>query len=143
MKAHNSIKSTFVTSMVAYAPTEDVEEGEKAKYVSALNRTVARVPAREHAFVLTNANDRTEEMRERRGSKPRDGGRLWPRRAQRERQTTATLRRRQQTRSSEHFLLHPPKWRILHVPKHQSRQGPSVARLHSDETGRPSTGPLR
>ena len=59
LKTRISIKSTFVTFVVAYAPTEDADEGENAKYMSALNRTVAPVPAREHVFVLTDANART------------------------------------------------------------------------------------
>ena len=45
--------------MVAYAPTEDAAEGEKAKYMAGLNSTVEPVPAREHVFVLTDANART------------------------------------------------------------------------------------
>ena len=47
------------TVLVANAPTETAAEGEKAKYMSALNSTVASVPAGEHAFVLTDANART------------------------------------------------------------------------------------
>ena len=45
--------------MVAHAPTEDATEGEKAKYMAALNNTVKPVRAREHVFVLTDANART------------------------------------------------------------------------------------
>ena len=45
--------------MVAYAPTEEAPEGQKAKYMAALNCTVASVPAREYVFVLTDANART------------------------------------------------------------------------------------
>ena len=45
--------------MVVYAPTEEAPEGQKAKYMAALNRTVAPVPAREYVFVLTDANART------------------------------------------------------------------------------------
>ena len=45
--------------MVAYAPTEEAPEGQKAKYTAALNCTVASVPAREDVFVLTDANART------------------------------------------------------------------------------------
>ena len=45
--------------MVAYAPTEETPEGQKAKYMAALNCTVASVPAREYVFVLTDANART------------------------------------------------------------------------------------
>ena len=50
--------------MVAYAPTEDVTEGEKAKYMLALKGTVKPVPAREHVFVLTDANAKTEKKGE-------------------------------------------------------------------------------
>ena len=49
----------FVTFVVAYAPTEDATEGEKAKYMAALNSTVKPVPSREHVFLLTDANART------------------------------------------------------------------------------------
>ena len=45
--------------MVVYAPTEEAPEGKKAKYIAALNCTVASVPAREYAFGLTDANART------------------------------------------------------------------------------------
>ena len=48
----------FVTFVVAYAPTEDATDGEKAKYMVALNSTVKPVPSREHVFVLTDANAR-------------------------------------------------------------------------------------
>ena len=41
------------------APTETAAEGGNAKYMSALNIIVALVPAREHVFVLTDANART------------------------------------------------------------------------------------
>ena len=44
LKARISIKSNFVTFVVAYAPTEEAPEGQKAKYMSALNCTVASVP---------------------------------------------------------------------------------------------------
>ena len=45
--------------MVAYVPTEEAPEGQKAKYMAALNCAVASVPAREYVFVLTDANART------------------------------------------------------------------------------------
>ena len=45
LKARISIKSTFVTFVVAYTPTEDAAEGEKANYMAALNSTVEPVPA--------------------------------------------------------------------------------------------------
>ena len=59
LKARISIKSNFVTFVVAYAPTEEVPEGQKTKYVEALNCTVASVAAREYVFVLTDTNART------------------------------------------------------------------------------------
>ena len=59
LKARISIKSNFLTFVVAYAPTEEAPEGQKAKYMASLNCTVASVPAREYVFVLTDANART------------------------------------------------------------------------------------
>ena len=59
LKARISIKSNFVTFVVAYAPTEEAPEGQKVKYMAALNCTVASVPAREYVFALTDANART------------------------------------------------------------------------------------
>ena len=53
--------------MVAYAPTEDATEGEKAKYMAALDSTVKLVPSREHVIVLTDANARTGKRGERGG----------------------------------------------------------------------------
>ena len=50
----------FVTFVVAYAPTE----GQKAKYMAALNCIVASVPAREYVFVLIDANARTGKRNE-------------------------------------------------------------------------------
>ena len=58
LKARISIKSNFVKFVVAYAPTEKAPEGQKAKYMRALNCTVASLPAREYVFVLTDANAR-------------------------------------------------------------------------------------
>ena len=58
--------------MVAYAPTEEAPEGWKAKYVAALNCTVASVPAREYVFVLTDANARTGKRVEVLGAYGRD-----------------------------------------------------------------------
>ena len=48
--------------MVAYAPTEEAPGRQKAKYMAALNCTVASVPAREYVFVLTDANARTGKI---------------------------------------------------------------------------------
>ena len=48
-----------MTFVVAYAPTEEAPEGQKAKYVAALNCIVVSVPAREYVFVLTDVNART------------------------------------------------------------------------------------
>ena len=59
LKARIPMKSNFVTFVVAYAPTEEWPEGQKAKFMAALNCTVASVPAREYVFVLADANART------------------------------------------------------------------------------------
>ena len=59
LKARISIRSNFVTFVVPYAPTEEAPEGQKAKYMLALNCTVASVPVREYVFVLTDATAKT------------------------------------------------------------------------------------
>ena len=59
LKARISIKSNNVTFVVVYAPTEEAPEGQKSKYMTALNCIVASVPAREYVFVITDANART------------------------------------------------------------------------------------
>ena len=64
LKAQNSIKSNFVTFVVAYATTEEAPEGQKAKYMAALNCTVASMPARKYVFVLTDAAARIGERGE-------------------------------------------------------------------------------
>ena len=52
LKARIRIKSNFVTFVVACSPTEEAPEGQKAKYMAALNCcTVASVPPREYVFV--------------------------------------------------------------------------------------------
>ena len=59
LKVRISVKSYFVTFVVAYAPTEEAPEGQKAKYMAALDCIVASVLAWEYVFVLTDANART------------------------------------------------------------------------------------
>ena len=59
LKARIPIKSNIVTFVVAYAPTEEAQEGQKIKYMATLNCTVASVLAREYVYVLTDANART------------------------------------------------------------------------------------
>ena len=138
-KAPISMKSNFMMFVVAYSQTEEAAEGQKAKYMAALNSTVASVPAREFVFVLTDANARTGRRSEGGGEAdskvPGAFGR--DRRAQRKRQTTAGFRRRQQARSSKHFVLHPQKW------QRQPQQGTSTFGLYPDKAGGPPTGPLR
>ena len=58
LKTQIPIQSFFVTSEVAYAPTEEAPEGQTAKYMAALNCTVDSAPAREYVFVLADANAR-------------------------------------------------------------------------------------
>ena len=61
---HSSIKSNFVTFVVAYAPTVEAPEGQKTKNMAALSCTVASMPSREYVFVLTDANAETEKRGE-------------------------------------------------------------------------------
>ena len=98
--------------MVAYAPTKEGSEGQKAKYMAALNSTAPSMPARSYVFVLTDAIARTGKRGE--GGGVRGAGKqtakCWAhmaRRAQHKRQATSGLRRIQQARSSEHGFCTP------------------------------------
>ena len=85
-KAPICIKPNFVTFVVAYAPTKEGAEGQKAKYMAALNSTTPSTSAQNYTFVLTDAISRTGKRGEgggvrRRGSRQQSVGRIWPRRA--------------------------------------------------------------
>ena len=64
LKARILVKLNFITFVVAHTPTEEAPEGQKAKYMSALNSTVASVLARIYVFVSTDANARTRKRGE-------------------------------------------------------------------------------
>ena len=63
LKARIMIKSNFVTFVVAYAPTEEAPEGQKAKCMAALNCTIASVPAREYVFEFNRRERQDREER--------------------------------------------------------------------------------
>ena len=81
LKGRISIKSNFLTFVVAYVPTEETPEGQKAKYMAVLNSTVASELAREYVFGLTDANARTGKRGERGGEAGSKVLSIWPRRA--------------------------------------------------------------
>ena len=58
MKARVAIKANFATFVVAYAPIGEAPEGQKAKYMAALNSSVALVPAQEYVFDLKDPNSK-------------------------------------------------------------------------------------
>ena len=61
LKARISNTSSFVTFVAAYAPTEEAPKGQKAKYVAALNCTVASVPARGISLCFNRRERRDRE----------------------------------------------------------------------------------
>ena len=64
LKARVLIKSNFVAFVVAYAPSEEAPEWQKAKHTAALNSTVASATTRKNVFALTHANARIERRGE-------------------------------------------------------------------------------
>ena len=89
--------------VVAYAPTEKVPEGQKAKYMAALNSTVAAKFARNYVMVLTDTNTRTGRRGGgRRGTRQQSVGLIWPR-------TASGFGRRQRPCYSEHGFLLPKR----------------------------------
>ena len=143
LKARISIKSNSITFVAAYAPTEEAPEGQKAKYMAALNCTVGSVPAREYVLVLTDANART-------GKRGEGGGET-------DRKVLGAYGRDKLNENGKLLLgfaednklpllntlfLHPPKWRVLYVPERQPQQGTITFGLYSDKAGGPPTHPL-
>ena len=106
LKARISIKSNFVTFVVAYAPTKEAPEGQKAKYMAALNCTVAPIPARKYVFVLTDANTRTGKRDEGGGEADSKVLGVYGRDVLNE-NGKLLLSFAEDKKSSEHFVLHP------------------------------------
>ena len=93
--------------MVAYAPTDEAPEGQRVKYMAALNSTSASVLAQEYIFILTDANARTRKING--GSKETDIVVLSSCGRDVLKESTARFCRRQEARSSEHFFFAPSK----------------------------------
>ena len=137
LKAQISIKSNFVMFVLTCAPTEEAPEGQKTRYMAALNCTVASVPAREYAFVLTDANARTGKKGKGRGEadnkllgaydrdKLNENGKL------------------PLGFAEDYNILYPQKWRVLYVPKHQPQQGTITCGFHPDKASGSPAHPLR
>ena len=144
LKARISSKSNFVTFVVAYAPTEEALEGQKAKYMAALNYTVASVPAREYVFVLANANARTGKRGK--GGGEADGkvlGAYGRDKLNENGKLLLGFAEDNKIALLNTFFFTPQKWRVLYVPKRQPQQGTSTFELHPDKAGGPPTHPLR
>ena len=102
--------------MVAYAPTEEVPEGQKVKYMPALNSAVASVPARGCVFVLTDWG-RTATRGE--GSGEADSKVLvaYARDMLNENCKLLIDFSKDNQLAFLNTFLHPSKWRVLHVSK--------------------------
>ena len=133
--------------MVAYASTEEAPETQQVKYMAALNCTVASVPGREYVFVSTDANARTGKRGESGGETDSKVLGAYGRDELSENDKNyccwLTHKITSSLLSSEHFLLHPQKWRIPYVPERQPQQGTSTFGLYFDKAGGPPTHSLR
>ena len=67
LKVRILIKSNFVTFVVPFTPTEEAPEGQKIKYMAALDCTVASVRPREYVFGFTDVSARTGKRGEGKG----------------------------------------------------------------------------
>ena len=143
LKARIPIKPNFVTFRGSLCPDRGSAGGAEGQIHGSpeLHRSIS---ARSGVRLRFNRRKRqdTEEVR----AEEKQTARCWAHMAETsstKRQTTAGFRRRQQARSSEHFLLHPQKWRFPYVPECQPQQGTSTFGLYSDKAGEPPTHPLR
>ena len=140
LKTRTLLKSIIDTFVVAYAPTEEAPEGQKAKYMAAINSTVASMPAREYVSVLTDVNARTGKRGEGGGvagrkvlggygrNVPNVNGNLLLGFAEDKKLAPLTT------------IFDPEMWRVLHVPKRQPHQRTNnTFGLYPDKAGGPST----
>ena len=122
LKTRISIKSNIVTFVVAYAPIEEAPEGQKAKYMTALNSTVASVPAREYVFVLTDTNARTRKRGEGGGEEDSKVLGAYGRDVLNENGKLLLGFAEDNKRTLLNYSLHLQKWRVLHIPMRQPQQ---------------------
>ena len=136
------MKSTLVTFVVAYAPTEEAPEGQKAKYMEALNCTVASVPAREYALVLTDANAKTGKRGECVGeTDSKVLGAYGRDKLNKNSKVLLSFAEDNKLALLNTFFCTPK--RALFVPERQRQQGINTFGLYPDKTGEPPTHPLR
>ena len=144
LKAQISMKSNFVTFVVAYAPTEEAPEGQMAKYITALNSTVASIPAREYAFVLTDANARTGKRGEGGGEADSKVLGAYGRDVLNQNGKLLLVFAEDNKLALLNTCFCTPKSGVfLHVPKRQPQQGTITFVLYPDKKGGPPTHPLR
>ena len=93
--------------MVAYAPTEEAPEGQKAKYMATFNNTIASVPPREYVFLFTDANARTGKICEGGGEAGSKVLGAYGRDVLNESGKLLLNFEEDNKRSSEHFCMHP------------------------------------
>ena len=144
LKVRFSIKSNFVTFVVAYALTEEALEGQKAKHVAALNSSVTSMLALEYVFVLTDANARTGKRGEGGGEENSKVLGAYGRDVLNENdKLLLDFAEDNKLALLNTFFCTPQNWHILHVPNHQPQQGTSTFGLYPDKAGGPPTHALR
>ena len=126
--------------MVAYVPTEEAPEGQKARYMAALNSTVASVPTREYVFDFTDAYART-------GKRGKEGGETDSKVLGACGQDVLNENEKTTAEDSKlalrNIFVAPPKMACTVRSKTPTIAGTSTFGLFPDQAGGPSTGPLR
>ena len=129
--------------MVAYAPTEEAPEGQKAKYMAALNCTVASVPAREYAFVLIDANARSEKRGDGRGEADSKALGAYGRDMPNENGKLLLGFTEDNKLALLNTFFCAPKRGVSYTFQSANRQGTSTFGLYPDKAVGPPTHPLR
>ena len=142
LKTRILIKPSVVTFVVAYDPTEEAPEGQKAKNMAAINSTVASMPAGEYVSVLTDVNAGTGKRGKGGGVAGRKVLGVYGRNVLNVNGKLLLGFAEDKKLAPLTTIFDPKMWRVLHVPT-TSKDKQHVFGLYPDKAGGPSTDSYR